>query len=127
MGISAPKSSNAGLSNQDSNSVLSFEVVKLMLEKGGAHALMVAIKRIRLHDPMVASTASTIVRPLEIAPCALWSVPCGLWSVPCGLWSMPCGLWSMPCGLCPVVCGLCPVPCGLCPVPCGLCPVVCAL
>ena len=33
MGISAPKSSNAGLSNQDSNSVLSFEVVKLMLGK----------------------------------------------------------------------------------------------
>ena len=33
MGLSAPKSSNAGPSSQDSNSVLSFEVVRLMLGK----------------------------------------------------------------------------------------------
>ena len=37
MGLSAPKSSSVSPSNQDSNSVLSFEVVKLML---GKHCLL---------------------------------------------------------------------------------------
>ena len=65
VGLLAPRSSNV-LTSQDSNSVLSFEVVKLMLESGAAHALMMAIERIDLHHPMASNVASTLVRPLEI-------------------------------------------------------------
>ncbi|KAL7543885.1 hypothetical protein ACHAXR_013277 [Thalassiosira sp. AJA248-18] len=66
MGLSAPRSSNAVMPHQDSNSLLSFEVVKLMLDFGAAHALMVAIERISLHHPMASTVASALVRPLEI-------------------------------------------------------------
>mmetsp|Transcript_18279 Transcript_18279/g.44004 ORF Transcript_18279/g.44004 Transcript_18279/m.44004 type:complete len:2525 (-) Transcript_18279:72-7646(-) len=64
MGLSAPRSGAGGLS--DSNSSLSFGVVKTMLEAGIAHALMAAIERIRLHHPMASAVASSIIRPLEI-------------------------------------------------------------
>ena len=67
-GLSSPRSSIGSLvTNQDStNSTLSFPVIKLMLEHKVAHALMLAIGRIALHHPMASSSASSIIRPLEI-------------------------------------------------------------
>ena len=67
-GLSSPRSSIGSLAtNQDStNSTLSFPVIKLMLEHKVAHALMLAIGRIALHHPMASSSASSIIRPLEI-------------------------------------------------------------
>ena len=67
-GLSSPRSSIGSLvTNQDStNSTLSFPVIKLMLEHKVAYALMMAIVRIALHHPMASSSASSIIRPLEI-------------------------------------------------------------
>ena len=68
LGLSSPRSSNASLTGQqESNSHLSFGVVKLMLEAGAAHALMAAIERINLHNPMASSVATSIIRPLEVS------------------------------------------------------------
>mmetsp|Transcript_14088 Transcript_14088/g.20124 ORF Transcript_14088/g.20124 Transcript_14088/m.20124 type:complete len:3340 (-) Transcript_14088:211-10230(-) len=63
IGLAAPRSSSV---NQDSNSSLSFEVVKVMLECGMAHALMSSIQRIRLHHPLASTAAAAIIRPLEV-------------------------------------------------------------
>lgn len=49
-GLSAPRCNNNSLISQDMNSVLSFGVVKLMMEHDVAHALMAAIERIDLHQ-----------------------------------------------------------------------------
>ena len=57
LGLSAPKAANGSLTSQDSNSSLSFGVVKLMLEAGAPHALMSALERIGLHHPMASSVA----------------------------------------------------------------------
>ena len=51
MGISAPRSGSASsLTSSESNSVLSFEVVKLMLDYGAAHALVAAIEKMSLQQ-----------------------------------------------------------------------------
>lgn len=65
MGLSAPRSS-ASVTSQESNSALSFDVVKLMLESGAAHALMAAIAKIRLNHPMASTVTSALVKPLEM-------------------------------------------------------------
>ena len=63
IGLAAPRSNNA---NQDSNSLLSFEVVRIMLDYGVAHALMFAVERLKLYHPMASTVAGALVRPLEI-------------------------------------------------------------
>jgi len=63
IGLAAPRSSGV---NQDSNSSLSFEVVKVMMESGMAHALMHGISRIKLHHPLAASASAALLRPLEV-------------------------------------------------------------
>lgn len=66
-GLSSPRRSiTNSTTNQESNTTLSFPIVKLMLEQNVAHALMMAIERITLHHPMASSVASSIMRPLEI-------------------------------------------------------------
>ncbi len=57
LGLSAPKAASGSLTSQDSNSTLSFGVVKLMLEAGAPHALMSALERIGLHHPLASSVA----------------------------------------------------------------------
>lgn len=66
MGLASPRSTDAPLSGQDSNSSLSFGVVKLMLEAGAPFALMAALQRIGLHHPRSSSVASSIIKPLEL-------------------------------------------------------------
>jgi len=63
IGLAAPRSVN---STHDTDSSLSYEVVKLMLERGMAHALMAGINRIDLYHPLAATTAAALLRPLEI-------------------------------------------------------------
>ena len=63
IGLAAPRSSGV---NQDSNSALSFEVVKVMMESGMAHSLMHGISRIQLHHPLAASASAALLRPLEV-------------------------------------------------------------
>jgi len=63
LGLAAPRSTSA---SQDGNSTLSFEVVRLMLESGMAHAVMNAIGQIKLYHPQASSTAAALLRPLEI-------------------------------------------------------------
>jgi len=63
IGLAAPRSSS---SSNDSNSSLSFDVVKLMGEVGMAHALMYAIERVNLQHPMAANTAGALIRPIEV-------------------------------------------------------------
>jgi len=63
IGLAAPRSNGA---NQDSNSLLSFEVVRIMLDCGVVHALMFALQQIKLYHPMASSVSSALVRPLEI-------------------------------------------------------------
>ncbi|KAL9185952.1 hypothetical protein ACHAXT_003729 [Thalassiosira profunda] len=59
-GLASPKG------GQESNSSLSVEIIKLMLEAGAPHALMAAIEQIDLEDPMATSVASSLIKPLEI-------------------------------------------------------------
>lgn len=63
IGLAAPRSTSI---NQDNNSSLSFEVVRVMLDCGMAHALLHGIKRIRLHHPLAATSAAALLRPLEV-------------------------------------------------------------
>jgi len=63
MGFAAPKSNG---NNYDSNTSLSFEVIKIMLENGMAHALLIAIHRVPLHHPMASNALGTLVLPFEI-------------------------------------------------------------
>jgi hypothetical protein len=63
LGLSAPKSTG---SSSESNSALSWEVVKLMLQYGVAEALMVALQRVHLSHPLAAKTAGALLRPIEI-------------------------------------------------------------
>lgn len=63
IGLAAPRSSGA---SQDTNATLSFEVVRLMLENGMAHAVMCAIGRIQLDHPLAPGTATALLRPLEV-------------------------------------------------------------
>mmetsp|Transcript_14411 Transcript_14411/g.17071 ORF Transcript_14411/g.17071 Transcript_14411/m.17071 type:complete len:2242 (-) Transcript_14411:200-6925(-) len=63
IGLAAPRSSGV---NQDSNSSLSFEVVRVMMECGMAHSLMYGISRIKLHHPLAASASAALLRPLEV-------------------------------------------------------------
>jgi len=63
IGFAAPKSNG---NNYDSNSSLSFEVIKLMLENGMTHALLVAIHRVPLYHPMASGTVGVLILPFEI-------------------------------------------------------------
>jgi hypothetical protein len=63
IGLAAPRSNGV---NHDNNSNLSFEVVKLMLDFGMAHALMYGVQRVRLQHPMAASTCASLLGPLEV-------------------------------------------------------------
>jgi len=63
IGLAAPRSSGV---SQDGNSTLSFEVVRLMLESGMAHAVMHAIGQVKLYHPLASATAASLLRPLEI-------------------------------------------------------------
>lgn len=62
--LSAPRFNNTVI-DVDSK-MLSFDVVKLMLDCGGAHALIYAIERIDLNHTMAQAVASSLVKPLEI-------------------------------------------------------------
>lgn len=62
--LSAPRFNNTAI-DVDSK-MLSFDVVKLMLDCGGAHALIYAIERIDLNHTMAQAVASSLVKPLEI-------------------------------------------------------------
>ena len=62
--LSAPRFSNVNI-DVDSK-MLSFDVVKLMLDCGAAHSLMYAIERVNLNHSMAQSVASSLVKPLEI-------------------------------------------------------------
>ena len=64
MGLAAPRSNGV---NQDSNSNLSFEVVKLMLEcKMAQHSLVSAVGCVDLNHPMAASSCGCLLIPLEV-------------------------------------------------------------
>ena len=63
LGLAAPRSTST---SQDGNSTLSFEVVRLMLECGMAHAVMNAIGQVKLYHPQASTTAASLLRPLEI-------------------------------------------------------------
>jgi E3 ubiquitin-protein ligase HUWE1 len=63
IGLAAPRSNG---SNYDGNASLSFEVVKIMLEVGMAHALLVAIHRVPLHHPMASGSCGALILPFEI-------------------------------------------------------------
>jgi E3 ubiquitin-protein ligase HUWE1 len=63
IGFAAPRS-NSG--NYDGDAALSFEVLKIMLENGMAHALLIAIHRVPLHHPMASSSAGALILPFEI-------------------------------------------------------------
>jgi hypothetical protein len=62
--LSAPRFNNTSI-DVDSR-MLSFDVVKLMLDCGAAHSLIYAIERINLNHTMAQSVASSLVKPLEI-------------------------------------------------------------
>lgn len=63
IGLAVPRSSG---SNYDGNSILSFEVVKIMLENGMAHALLLAMHRVPLHHPMASNTIGSLILPFEV-------------------------------------------------------------
>jgi hypothetical protein len=63
IGFAAPKSNG---SNYESNSSLSFEVIKIMLENGMAHALLIAMHRVPLYHPMASGTVGALILPFEI-------------------------------------------------------------
>ena len=63
IGLAAPRSNG---SNYDGNASLSFEVVKIMLEVGMAHALLVAIHRVPLHHPIASGSCGALILPFEI-------------------------------------------------------------
>ena len=62
--LSAPRFNNTSI-DVDSK-MLSFDVVKLMLDCGAAHSLICAIERINLNHIMAQQVASSLVKPLEI-------------------------------------------------------------
>ena len=62
--LSAPRFHNSVI-DVDSR-MLSFDVVKLMLECGGAHSLIYALERINLNHFMASTVASSLIKPLEI-------------------------------------------------------------
>lgn len=62
-GLAAPKRVN---SSHDSETAMSFEVVKVMQECGMAHALMRGIQRLNMEHPLAAATAAALLRPLEM-------------------------------------------------------------
>jgi E3 ubiquitin-protein ligase HUWE1 len=63
IGFAAPRSNG---SNFDGNTSLSFEVVKIMLENGMVHALLIAMHRVPLHHPLAPSTVGALILPFEI-------------------------------------------------------------
>jgi hypothetical protein len=63
IGLAAPRSNG---SSNEMNSTLSFEVVKLMLDFGMAHALMYSIHRVHLQHPMATTTCASLLLPLEV-------------------------------------------------------------
>ena len=63
MGLAAPRSNGV---NQDSNSNLSFELVKLMLELKMAHSLISAVGCVDLNQPMAASSLGCLLVRLEV-------------------------------------------------------------
>jgi len=63
IGLAAPRSNGT---NYDGDTTLSFEVVKIMLECGMAHALLLAVHRVDLHHPMATSTIGSLILPFEI-------------------------------------------------------------
>jgi hypothetical protein len=63
IGFVAPRSTG---NNFDGNSSLSFEVVRIMLEHGMVHALLVAMHRVPLHHPLAPTTVGALMLPFEI-------------------------------------------------------------
>lgn len=63
IGLAAPKSSGV---SSDSNSTLSWEVTKLMLQYGIPHAVMQALQRVNLNNPLASKVAGALLRPLEV-------------------------------------------------------------
>lgn len=67
IGLAAPRSNGNNYDGSyDGVSTLSFEVVKIMLESGMAHALLIAMHRVPLHHPMSSKTLGSLILPLEI-------------------------------------------------------------
>eukprot|EP00980_Cylindrotheca_fusiformis_P007262 scaffold1525_cov142-Cylindrotheca_fusiformis.AAC.62 len=63
IGLAVPRSSG---NNYDGNSIISFEVVKIMLENGMPHALLVAMHMVPLHHPMASNTVGSLILPFEV-------------------------------------------------------------
>jgi hypothetical protein len=63
IGFVAPRSTG---NNFNGNSSLSFEVVRIMLEHGMVHALLVAMHRVPLHHHLAPTTVGALMLPFEI-------------------------------------------------------------
>ena len=62
LGLAAPRRVS---NSHDTDSTLSFEVVKLMQEAKMAHGLINSVRYVNLEHPLAASTAGALLRPLE--------------------------------------------------------------
>jgi hypothetical protein len=63
IGLAAPKSNGV---STDSNATLSWEVTKLMLQYGVPCAVMRALQKVNLNNPLASKVAGALLRPLEV-------------------------------------------------------------
>jgi Domain of Unknown Function (DUF908)/Domain of Unknown Function (DUF913) len=63
IGLAAPRSNGV---SYESSSSLSYEVIRLMLDFGMCHALLLAIQRVKLQHPMAAQVCASLLIPLEV-------------------------------------------------------------
>ena len=63
IGLAAPRSNGV---SYESSSSLSYEVIRLMLDLGMCHALLLAIQRVKLQHPMAAQVCASLLIPLEV-------------------------------------------------------------
>ena len=63
IGISAPRSSGI---NQDSDTALSWEVVRLMIEFNFPRIILESVRKVDLSLPMASATVTALLRPLEV-------------------------------------------------------------
>lgn len=63
IGLAAPRNSG---NNYDGDNALSFEVIRIMLDVGVAHALLIALHRVPLSHPRASSTLAALILPFEV-------------------------------------------------------------
>lgn len=63
IGLAAPRNSG---NNYDGNTTLSFEVIRMMLDAGVAHALLIAMHRVPLSHPRATSVMASLMLPFEV-------------------------------------------------------------